>query len=61
MIWMVVTPLNEMQNERLKDNKEDKDTSTSHSKVSDLDTSNAKHKSTWWKTPTPPGTIFLPE
>ena len=42
--------LNKMKNGKLKDNKEDKDISTTGWKYYDLETYNEKHKNIWWKT-----------
>ena len=46
MIWTVLRPLIKMQNMKLKDNKEDKDTLTTDKNDSDLDTYNEMHKDT---------------
>ena len=43
-IWTVLRPLYKMQNEKLRLNKEDKDTSTTHWKDLDLDIYSEKHR-----------------
>ena len=56
MIWMVLRPLSKMRNEQ---HKEDKGTWTTVCEDFDLDISNGKLKSLWWRVQTPLGTQII--